>query len=115
MALNLDRMKRDLLKMRDDLPVTFSFSGTLYTGFAGQKTTRETLEPGGFLDDLDRNLNVPVFTSAISGTLINSFPGATPAMGDTLAITGDGSYKVGNVRRSQDGLLLTFGLVTMNR
>jgi hypothetical protein len=115
MALNLDRFKRDLLRIRDDLPVTFNFSGTSYTGFAGQKTTRETLEPGGFLDDLDRNLHVPVFTLNVSGSFVNTFPGATPGMGDTLVIVSDGTYKVGNVRRAQDGLLLSYGLETVNR
>src|ERR1041384_3250995 len=99
MALNRDRFKLDLLRMRDDLLVTFNFSGTLYSGFAGQKTTRETLEPGGLLDELDRNLNVPVFTAGINGTLVNTFPGATPAMGDVMTITGDGTYEVGNVRK----------------
>src|SRR5262245_3529379 len=55
--------------------------------------------PGGFLDDLDRNLNVPVYTLNSSGSFVNTSRGATPAMGDTLVIVGDGTYKVGNMRR----------------
>ncbi len=113
--LNLDRMRRDLQKITNDLPVTFLFNGTSYTGFAGQKTSRETLEPGGYLSDLDRNLHVPVFTLNASGSFVNTFSGATPGMGDILVIVSDGTYKEGNVRRAQDGLLLTYGLMTVNR
>jgi hypothetical protein len=115
MALNLDEFKADLLEIRDDLPVTFAFNGTTYTGFAGQKTTRETLEPGGFLDDLDRNLNVPVFTATASGSFTNSFRGPTPGLGDTLVIVSDGTYRVDRTARSQDNLLLSYGLNTTNR
>lgn len=93
MPLHLDRFKRDLLRMRDDLSVAFTFNGTTYTGFAGQKTTRETLEPGGFLDDLDRNLTVPVFTATASGSFTNTFQWPTPGLGDTVVIVSDGTYR----------------------
>jgi hypothetical protein len=36
-------------------------------------------------------------------------------MGDTLVIVNDGTYKAVEVRRAQDGLVVTFGLETRNR
>lgn len=113
--IDLDEFKADLLGIRDDLPVTFNYGGTSYTGFAGQKTTGETLEVGGYLDNLERSLNVCIHTQNSSGSFVNTFAGATPTLGDTLVIVSDGTYKVGNVRRAQDGLLLTYGLMTVNR
>ena len=60
---------------------------------------------------------MPVFTSSVSvsRTYVKTFSGSNASDGDKLTIAGDGSYKVGNVRKSQDGLLLTRGLVTVNR
>ena len=113
--LLLDEFKADLIGIRDDLPVTFTFSGTTYQGFAGNKVTTEELEPGGFLDRLDRNLHVPLFTANSSGSYTNTFPGPTPTLGDTLVISSDGTFKVGRLDKAQDGLLMSYGLVTVNR
>jgi hypothetical protein len=46
---------------------------------------------------------------------VNTFTGATPGLGDTLVIVSDGTYKVGNVRRAHDNLLISYGLETVNR
>lgn len=36
-------------------------------------------------------------------------------MGDTLVIVRDGTYKVQDLRRAQDGMLLSYGLMSVNR
>jgi hypothetical protein len=46
---------------------------------------------------------------------VNTFPEPTPALGDTLVIVSDGTYKIGNARKAQNGLLISYGLVTVNR
>lgn len=113
--LNLDDFKADLTEITNDLPITFQFNGTNHVGFAGLKVSRETLEPGGFLDDLDRNLNVALFKVTSSGSFVNTFPGATPTLGDKLVLASDGTYTVATIKKAQDNLLLSFGLMTVNR
>lgn len=113
MSLDLDEFKGDLRGIRDDLPVTFLFSGTYYTGFQSQRVSTEDLQSGGFLDQFDFRLHVPLQVQT-SGTWTNTFA-TEPALGSIIVVTGSGTHKIARLSHSQDGLLLSLGLASMNR
>lgn len=113
MSLNLAEFKNDLIEVRDDQPLTFSFDGTSHVGFRGNTVTTEELEPGGFLDQFDLNLHCPIYTKT-SGTFTLTF-GSEPIIGSTIVVPTSGTFKVGRLDRSQDDLEFILGLRSMNR
>ena len=56
-------------------------------------------------------------SSTLLGNLsfVNTVTGAPPTRCDVMNVVSDGTFKAGNERRAQDGLLLTYGLMTVNR
>ena len=111
--IDLDEFRADLAEVVGDLPATFTFSGTTYTGFKSQRGSTEDLEPGGFLDESDFRLHVPLQVK-VSGTWANTFA-VEPGLGGIVVVTSSGTHKIARLSHSQDGVMLTLGLMTVNR
>ncbi len=78
MALDLTEFDDDLSEMITDLPVTFTFSGTDYTGMRSAIDRQKELEIGGYVVGLDL---VIVYRTA-------SFTGTQPDINDSITIGG---------------------------
>ena len=104
MSLDLTELRADLHAMVNDLPVTFTFSGTGYTGCRDVATATDELLAGGFAGDELLNLHVPLKTT----TGANTFT-VEPASGTFVAIGGV-TYTVIRADHSLDGLELILGL-----
>ena len=105
-------LRDDLAEMVADLPVTFTFDGTNYTGTQSERTTTQTLEPGGYLDDFDLTLVVPLQVK-VSGAWQTTFT-TEPDHGDQITI-GSRTYKVIRTSHGQGGQSLTMNLATVNK
>lgn len=78
MALS-DQLNRDLIEAIADNPVTFTWSGTDYTGTWGPLTHGNPLVTGGFLDDPEVTLVTSMKKYDTDGsTLVSRFTSDTP-------------------------------------
>jgi hypothetical protein len=100
MSLDLDELAADALEMENDLPVTFTFSGTSYTGQQGDLTKESQMEDAGMMPTLDLLLVVrrTVFGAATQ-----------PVSKNTVTIASV-VYRIEVVRLSQDGIIAEYGL-----
>ena len=94
-----DQFDDDLAAMILDLPTSFTFSGTSYTGVFTILSRRKPLaDAGGFLEDFDASL----YCREVSFS-------TAPVCGNSITI-GSNIFHVEQVDKSPDGIGITFRL-----
>ena len=93
--------------MVGDLPVTFRFNGANYSGALTNITESDTLQPGGYGQNYQAVLHVPLFTK--SGTLWQDTFEDEPAFGNLIYLNG-GTVQVQSIERAPDGNELLIAL-----
>ena len=71
MALDLTEFDDDLAEMISDLPVTFTFGGTDYTGMRSAIDQQKEMEIGGYMVQLDLVLVYRTASFAVTQPTIN--------------------------------------------
>jgi hypothetical protein len=91
MVLSVNQMNTDLGVMISDMPVSFTWSGTVYTGARSSISKGDSPETGGFLTEYDFRITAQT----------SQFTSGTPNVGDTITFSGK-DYKIQDVRQPQD-------------
>ena len=108
MSLDADTLKRDLAAMVDDLPVTFTFSGTNYTGTRTAIGDAEELEQGGYDSARAFDLHVPVYRQ--SGTNWLPIFSTAPVLGNDVTVDSQ-AHKVTRIVTSPDGVEIVLTVI----
>jgi hypothetical protein len=103
MALDLTEFDGDLQEMINDLPVTFTFSGSDYTGMRSAIDNAKEMEDAGYMPRLDLVL--------VARTAV--FTGSTPDINSQITIGGV-VYRVATKLPDTFGKGIKFGLVKQN-
>lgn len=93
-------LRTDLAAIIGDLPVSFTFAGSTYSGTRAENSETEDLEPGGFIDQPKFELHVALKTLDATSQWVNTFT-TEPVIGSLIQIEGR-SVAVLNKRRSAD-------------
>ena len=99
MTLN-DIFEADVLAAENEMPQTFTFGGTDYTGSKGSIIDTKRMEDDGYTPGLDVVLVVRL---SVFGT-------DDPPANESLIVIGTATYRVKSIERSQCGLIVTYGL-----
>tara|TARA_Y100001973_G_C5184592_1_gene326988 strand:- start:1303 stop:1674 length:372 start_codon:yes stop_codon:yes gene_type:complete len=105
----VNQLQTDFEKIRSEWSVTFTFSGSSYTGYFGEVSEESTLEVGGIVPEFD----VEILVKAADFTTL-------PDVGDTLEITAaydstlvGRNYRV-NTRGLSDGKVVSLQVKGLN-
>ena len=90
----------DVLAAENEMPTTFTFGGTDYTGSIGSVIDTKRMEDDGYTPGLDTMLVVR----------LSVFGNNTPPANEGLIVIGTITYRVKSIERSQCGLIVTYGL-----
>jgi hypothetical protein len=105
-------LQSDLAAMIADLPIVMTWNGTGTTGTPYELVRTDELQEGGFLEDVDLSLVLPLYTLS-SGTWASTFV-AEPPLGDKVTVDSE-VFKIVKKSKSPDKVALVLGLNTVRR
>ena len=103
MAISLSQLNADLGYIIDDMPTTFIWAGSSYTGVFDPIAIDRMAEIGGYVNDFQGTLYA---RQSAFGTL--------PSAGITISI-GTTTYRVDNIKKSPDNVQVMMELITPDK
>jgi len=105
----VSQLQTDFENVRADWTTTFTFGGTSYTGYLGEVSEENNLEPGGLIPDFSVELTI----KAADFTTL-------PDIGDTVTITATHDTRLNSkvfrihARALSDGKMVSYQMAGLN-